>query len=200
MNCSIVRIASISLVVLAASLPLSAHAPPAAAGVRRDPAPLPAPRDAAARVFEKFRALEGRWIGSSTKGWTEESAYRTIAGGSVVMSTSFDAHPNETMATFLHLDGERLLLTHYCVARNQPRLVLTRASDDGSEATFEFLDATGMASRDVGHMDQVVYKFDSDGTFTSQWTWYQDGEQSWMEEIRMTRDANGGASASGDGR
>lgn len=138
-------------------------------------------------VFERLKTLEGTWIGRSTKGWTEEVTYKVIAGGSVVMSLSFDAHPGEQMVTMYHLDGERLLLTHYCVAKNQPRLMATSVEENGRKVTFTFLDGTGMKSRDAGHMDSLVMQFHDNDRFTSQWTWYQDGASSWMEEIEMVR-------------
>ena len=111
-----------------------------------------------------------------------------IAAGSVVMGTSFDAHPNETMITMIHMDGDKLMLTHYCVAKNQPRMVASSVSKDGSRITFEFLDGTNMADRDKGHMDKAVFRFESDERFTSQWTWYQDGKENWMEEILYVRE------------
>jgi hypothetical protein len=156
------------------------HAPTPAAPNPADQADL-APRSKAA--FEKLKTLEGQWRGQSTKGWTDSGDYKVIAGGSVIMHTSFDAHPNETMITMFHLDGDRLLLTHYCVAKNQPRLVATEISPDLNRMVFTFLDITGVPSRDQGHMDQCVFEFESDARFTSQWTWYQKGKESWMEKI-----------------
>jgi len=137
--------------------------------------------------FELFKKLDGRWIGRSTKGWTEDITFRTIAKGSVVVENSFDAHPNETMMTMFHLDGSRLLLTHYCVAGSQPRLAATAFDDNGRTITFTFLDATNLASRDKGHMDKAVFRFKDENSFSSQWTWYQEGKESWMEEILYER-------------
>lgn len=138
-------------------------------------------------AFERFKKLEGSWKGRSTKGWEETVSYKTIAQGTVVVGTSFDAHPNETMMTMIHLDGERLMLTHYCVARNQPRLIATSFADDGKTITFTFLDGTNMPSRDRGHMDKAVFHFVDDSHVSSRWTWYQDGKESWMEEISLER-------------
>jgi hypothetical protein len=148
-----------------------------------------ADKPASLGAFERFKALDGTWEGKSTRGWTEQVTYRTIAGGSCVMETSFDAHPNEMMATMVHMDGDRLMLTHYCVAKNQPRLVATGFDDGGQTVTFTFLDATNLPSRDVGHMDKVVFRFVDADHFTSQWTWYQDGKEAWMEEIEHRRTA-----------
>ena len=142
---------------------------------------------AAAAAFEQFKKLEGRWKGRSTKGWEEVITYKTIAGGSVVAGTSFGAHPNETMMTMYHLDGERLMLTHYCVAKNQPRLVATSFAEGGKTVTFTFLDGGNLPSRDRGHMDKALFRFIDDNHTTSQWTWYQEGKESWMEEIHLER-------------
>lgn len=141
----------------------------------------------AAAAFDRLKSLAGAWNGTSTKGWSERSEYRVLAGGSAVLHTSFDAHPGEAMATLFHLDGDRLLLTHYCMAKNQPRLRLTAIDDGGATLDFTFLDATNLKSRDAGHMDRLKIRFADADRFTSRWTWYQDGKESWMEEIRNER-------------
>src|SRR5688572_1652919 len=87
--------------------------------------PLAVPEAQARNLFAKMRSLEGEWNGASTRGWTDRVTFRAIAEGSVVVSTSFEAHPGETMMTMYHMDGSRLMLTHYCMAKNQPRLVAT---------------------------------------------------------------------------
>ena len=73
------------------------------------------------------------------------------------------------------------------MARNQPRLEATATAADLSTITFTFPDATNLTSRDGGHMDRVVYRFKSADEYTSQWTWYAAGKESWMEEIRCRR-------------
>ncbi len=136
-------------------------------------------------AFARFKELAGRWKGQSTRGWTDTSTIRVIAGGSVVEMASFDAHPGEEMRTLFHLDGDRLLLTHYCVAGNQPRLMATRFEPEG--VTFTYLDATGIASRETGHMDKAVYRFLGKDRYVSRWTWYQGGQERWLEEIHSER-------------
>ena len=141
-----------------------------------------------AQVFGKFQALAGTWKGRSTKGWTGEASFEVIAAGSVVVETSrFQAHPDETMMTMYHLDGSTMLLTHYCVAKNQPRLQMSSLSEDGKKVTFLFRDGTNLASRNQGHMDSVVYQFEDADHFTSQWSFYKDGREEWMEEIHYER-------------
>lgn len=145
--------------------------------------------DAAARqVFERFRTLAGGWRGRSTQGWTDRVVIRVIAAGSVVVATSeFEAHPDETMMTMYHLDGDRMMLTHYCVAKNQPRLQATSVENGGKKVAFSFRDGTNLASRNQGHMDQVLFEFQDEDHFSSRWSFYKDGREDWMEEIRYER-------------
>jgi hypothetical protein len=140
-----------------------------------------------AAAFERFKALAGTWVGRSTKGWEDEVTIDVIAGGSVVRSTSFNAHPGETMLTLYHMDGDRLMLTHYCVARNQPRMVATRFEAGGSRIGFDFLDATNLPRPGAGHMHSSVFELRDADHFTSRWTWFQDGSERWMEEIVYER-------------
>ena len=145
---------------------------------------------AARAAFQQFTSLAGDWDGTSTAGWSGSATYSIIGRGSAVLSSSrHSAHPGgeEAMATAYHLDGDRLLLTHYCVARNQPRLVATTVANGGRRIEFTFLDGTNLPSRHTGHMDRVVFEFHDHSRFTSRWTWYQDGQEKWMEEITYTR-------------
>lgn len=178
---------SLRTLILGTSLALAvaAHAQSAAQSV--EPA---APLTPAQAAYARFKSLEGEWTAKSTKGWTADTRYKVIANGSTVLSTSLDAHPNETMLTLIHMDGDRLMLTHYCVAGNQPRLVATDFADDGATITFTFLDGTNLPSRDRGHMDRVVYRFGDGDNFSSRWTWYQNGSETWLEEIVSTRNAD----------
>ncbi len=150
----------------------------------------------AAAAYARFKNLAGEWVGTSTKGWTDREMISVIARQSAVMVISnFEAHPGETMATMIHMDGDRLMLTHYCVARNQPRLEATSIEDDGRTITFAFRDGTNLPSRDTGHMDKAIFRFVDDTHYSSQWTFYQDGQESWMEEIVYERVADSSPSS-----
>jgi hypothetical protein len=167
-------------VVLAAVLSGSAASPGA-----DGPAALGQPGSAA--LFERLKGLAGRWKGQSSRRGEEESVVKVIAGGSVVDVASSGAHPGEEMRTVYHMDGDRLLLTHYCIAKNQPRLVATAYDPSAGAARFEFLDATNLPSRDKGHMDKVEIRFVDEDHVVERWTWYANGKESWMEEADARR-------------
>lgn len=148
------------------------------------------PEERARAAYARIKGLAGTWDSRSTKGWEGAEDVQVMARGSAVMFLSkIDPHPkdDEAMATVFHMDGGRLLLTHYCVAGNQPRLLATSISEDGSRIEFSFLDGTNMKSRDVGHMDGAVFTFESAERYRSRWSFYEKGRESWMEEIVHTR-------------
>jgi hypothetical protein len=148
------------------------------------------PADRARAAFERLKQLAGDWKQRSTKDWEGSAAIQVIAGGSALVLTSKVApHPgvDEAMTTVFHMDGDRLMVTHYCVAKNQPRLVATSISADASRIEFTFLDATNLKSSRAGHMNRAVYTIESNDRYRSRWTFSQQGQERWMEEIVTTR-------------
>jgi hypothetical protein len=142
----------------------------------------------AVAAFERLRSLEGSWEARSTQGWDGTGTIEVIAGGTaILMRSQIDPHGKETMATLVHLDGDRLLLTHYCIAGNQPRLEATTIAPDASRIEFAFRDGTNLPSRDRGHMDRVVLELVDESSYRSRWTWYQDGTERWLEQIEHRR-------------
>jgi hypothetical protein len=144
-------------------------------------------REQALAVWEKLKKFEGTWKCGSEKLGEFQESYKLIAGGSVLMANEMEDKPDMAMVTMYHMDGDALMLTHYCVAKNQPRLVMTKVSDDLSTATFEFKDGTNLPSRDAGHMDSVVIRFVDSDNFKSRWSWYQNGKEGWMEAVTAKR-------------
>ncbi len=148
------------------------------------------PANEAKAAFERIRKLEGDWDEKSTQGWLGVKAIQVIASGAAVLATSrIDPHrgENESMATVFHMDGDKLMLTHYCVAGNQPRLVASSIREEGREIEFSFLDATNLKSPEAGHMHRAVFTLESEDRYRSRWTFYRDGREEWMEEIVHVR-------------
>ena len=72
-------------------------------------------------AFDQLKALAGHWEGTTATGQKGEVTYEVISNGSVVMER---LHPgNEPdMITMYTLDADRILVTHYCSAGNQPTM------------------------------------------------------------------------------
>ena len=126
----------------------------------------------AQKSFDKLKTLVGTWEGKTSKG-TAQVTFRMTGGGSALMS---EINGEEDMITMFHLDGDRLLMTHYCGAGNQPRMVGT-LSPDGKSVIFEFLDATNLSSPKAAHMRHVVFTFPDANHHVEDWTFAQDGKE-----------------------
>jgi len=133
-----------------------------------------AAQDAGA-AFEKLKSLAGNWQAKSSMNPATPVSYEIVSGGSAVME-KLDEHGKYDMVTIYHRDGDRLMLTHYCAANNQPRMRLESASADGKTLKFSFLDVTNLAKPTDGHMRQVEFNFQDADHFTQTWTFIQDGK------------------------
>ena len=120
--------------------------------------------------FDTIKSLAGNWEGKTETGEPIAVSYKVTAGGSAVMSEiEGGMHgKSEDMISMIHMDGDRLMLTHYCSAGNQPRMTAS-TSPDGKTITFNFLDATNLASPDTPHMDHVVFTFIDANHHVEEW-------------------------------
>ncbi len=133
----------------------------------------------AQKSFDQLKALTGNWEGKAPDGKPVQISYRVTSKGSALMS-EISGH-EENMISMFHLDGaNRLLMTHYCGAGNQPRM-LASASPDGKTITFDFLDATNLEPAQPGHMHHLVISMLDANHHTEEWTFDAHGKE--MKEL-----------------
>ena len=128
----------------------------------------------AQKVLNRFKSMVGTWEGKSADGDTNEVTYQLMADGTAVMGEIHNGSGN--MTSMFYVDGGRLLMTHFCPAGNQPRMVAT-ISPDLTEVSFDFLDATNLATPNAGHMHSAVYLFSDDNHYSEEWTWKQERKE-----------------------
>ena len=77
-----------------------------------------------AAAFAQLDSLAGDWESKASDGKKSHARYEVISGDSAgVEGFESDAiGPADAMVTVYYLDGNRLRLTHYCMAHNQPRM------------------------------------------------------------------------------
>src|SRR5215467_243681 len=91
----------------------------------------------AEKGFTVIKALPGTWESKAADGRTLQVTFKVVSGGSAVMSEIMGKGP-EDMITMFHMDGpNKLVMTHYCGAGNQPRMQASVASD-GKTITFTY--------------------------------------------------------------
>jgi hypothetical protein len=126
-------------------------------------------------AFEKLKTLVGEWEGKLPDGKTARVNYRLTAVGSALVETLMPGDPKE-MVTVYHPDGESVMLTHYCAARNQPRMRAKPQAGEIKELAFGFVDVTNLASPGAGHMRDLVITFLDEDHFTARWTYRKEGK------------------------
>jgi hypothetical protein len=129
----------------------------------------------AQKSFDQIKSLAGAWEGKNSQSQPLQVSFKVTSNGSAVMS-EISGHGDD-MISMIHFDGRnKLLLTHYCSAGNQPRMVAS-ASPDGKTITFNFLDATNLASADAGHMQHVAFTILDANHHTEEWSFNDHGKE-----------------------
>lgn len=125
------------------------------------------------KAFDKLKSMAGTWEGVMPDGKTSQVTYRVTSGGSALLS---EISPDDAMITMFHMDGDRLMMTHYCGAGNQPRMKGT-LSPDGKTVVFEFVDATNLSNPNAGHMHRAVFTMADATHHTEDWTYVSNGKE-----------------------
>ena len=141
------------------------------------------PKSNADAAFGRLAALVGEW---KTDDGKASLTYELTAGGTAILEREI-GEGRPPMLTLYHRDGERLLLTHYCMAGNQPRMVAQPFDAAAGELVFTFLDATNLANAAAGHMHNVKMRFVDANHLESEWQFYENGKATMTERARYAR-------------
>ncbi len=144
-----------------------------------------AARTDAAAAFARLKTLVGEWEADTPQGKARLTYELTGGGSALVERESEDKMPG--MMTVYHLDGARLILTHYCMAGNQPRMQARAINPDTGEIKFQFLDVTNLATPGAGHMHNATFRTIDDRHLDSEWQFYENGAPKMTESAHYTR-------------
>ncbi|MFQ5528353.1 MAG: hypothetical protein ACE5GX_19130 [Thermoanaerobaculia bacterium] len=151
----------------------------------------------ATTAFEQLKSLEGSWQGTP-EGTGDEAAaeaealaevvhrFAISAGGTVVMETMSPGTDHE-MINMYHLDGDDLVLTHYCSGGNQPQMRLDREASSLESLVFEFAGGTNLDPATDQHIHAANLRLLEDGDMDSVWYAYAGGEQAGEMAIHLSR-------------
>jgi hypothetical protein len=78
------------------------------------------------------------------------------------------------------------MLTHYCMAGNQPRMQMRSFSPETGEVQFQFLDGTNLKPGD-GHMHNAMLRIDGPNRLITDWEFYENGQRKFEESAEYTR-------------
>ena len=124
-------------------------------------------------TFKQLASLVGEWD-AMQDGVAVKETYTLTANGSAVMAETKPAN-EPAMITMFTVDGDHLIATHYCSARNQPHM--SGAPGDLEEGvSFSLERVTGMKTPDDWHNTGLTITLDDKDHMTQRWTWLYKGK------------------------
>ncbi len=139
-------------------------------------------------AFEKLKTLVGHWETESTNMQKGTLDLQLTAGGTAILEAFRmvdDGKPVE-MITLYYPDGDKVRLTHYCLAGNQP--TMAGAYDPATKTIkFDFLSITNLKSPDEGHMHHATYTFVDNDHFKTAWTFRKQQKDAFTEDVTYVR-------------
>jgi hypothetical protein len=149
----------------------------AVAFAQSDPQKPEAQKSDAQKSFDKMKTLAGSWdgvlsgTGSDLDGKTMHVTLRVTSMGNALLHemTGLPGRSDDPI-TMVYLDGDRLMLTHYCDAGNRPRMT-GKTSPDGKTVEFEFVDVAG--STQYGHMHHAMFTALDANHHSEEWTFME---------------------------
>jgi hypothetical protein len=140
-------------------------------------------------AFEKLKSLAGEWQQKSEGQGHDQSGkilYKVTSNGSVVMETYFPGSDHE-MISMYHLDGEELRMTHYCAAKNQPRMHLDRKASKPDDLKFVFDGGTNLDPAKDMHVHGGRITFIDKARVETEWDGYMGGKSMGLTKFVLTR-------------
>ena len=150
----------------------------------------------ASAVFDRLKSLAGTWEGTpEAQGGIEAEAhedtkvrhvFEVSAAGTVVMETMGPGTDHE-MINMYHLDGDELVLTHYCAGGNQPTMQLDREASTAHKLVFDFTGGTNLDPAVDNHIHAAEIVLHDEGTMISSWKAYAEGKQAGTMTFHLAR-------------
>lgn len=150
-----------------------------------------APAASAREALDRLKAMEGTWVGlakgEGTDGMEVTHEFKVSAAGTVVMETMNPGSGSHEMINMYHLDGEELVLTHYCAGGNQPTMKLDRTRSGATELHFDFTGGSNLDPAKDGHIHSASIVFNPDGSIDSHWTSWFEGREAGAMRFVLSR-------------
>jgi hypothetical protein len=185
---------SCAVMLCVASVGLSQSEMPKADAQKAD-----AQETSAQMAFARMKALAGNWKGTAAMGAGPGAmsapvrvTIRVTSGGDALLHemvpegrAADPSNGDDDPLTMMYIDGDRLMLTHYCDSgKNRPRMV-GALSPDGKSVEFDFVDVSGGTK--YGHMHHAVFTIIDADHHTEDWTYMSQENKADHAHIDLVR-------------
>jgi hypothetical protein len=136
-------------------------------------------------AFSRLKSLVGEWEADGGPMGKMHTTFELIAGGTAIVEHErHDQMPE--MMTVYHMDGKRLMLTHYCMTGNQPRMEAKAYDASTGRLDFRFLDITNIGGPSAAYARNATFRFIDDKHLNASWEFIQDGKPQ-SHDMQYTR-------------
>jgi hypothetical protein len=125
-------------------------------------------------AFDRLASLKGEWNGEMD-GVNTTLIYTVTANGSALME---ECRPQKgpEMITMFTIDGDHLIATHYCSAKNQPQMATSVITDAQKPLAFSLVRVTGLKSPDDFHNTGLTVIQEDNDHLTQEWSYQFKGK------------------------
>jgi hypothetical protein len=134
----------------------------------------------------RLKKLAGTWVAADDKGQPTDqvvSVFKVTSAGSAVSETIFPGSDHE-MVSIYHLDGNDLVMTHYCALGNQPKMKLD-SKGKANEFVFMYCGGTNIDPAKDMHMHEGKITVIDDDHIEWSWQGFMDGKADGSHGIAM---------------
>lgn len=140
-------------------------------------------------AFEALKSLEGTWTGTVDNGAGTPRETTVVwdvsAAGHSLIQTFAPGSPHEMFSVY-HMDGDELLMTHYCAIGNAPKMKFEPSSTPG-QITLAFNGGTNLDPAKDAHAHQGQMQLIDANNYESVSIGFARGEASSEQHFKMTR-------------
>jgi hypothetical protein len=126
------------------------------------------------QAFERLASLQGEWQGMAD-GVNTTLIYILTANGSTLMEECRPEKGHE-MITMFTVDGDHLIATHYCSAKNQPQMATSAITEVQNPLVFSLVRVTGLKSPDDFHNTGLTVIQEDNDHLTQEWLYDAKGK------------------------
>ena len=139
-------------------------------------------------ALERLKTLAGEWVAAEDNAMVKKGdlvmRYAVTAAGTAVVETVFPGSPHE-MVTVYHAEGDDLVLDHYCMAGNRPRMRAKGAS--GSRFEFSYEGGPGIDAKRDRHMHSAWLEIVGADEIRNQWNEHEGGKSVFVVQSHLVR-------------
>lgn len=125
--------------------------------------------------FDDLKSLAGKWIGEDQNGNPLRVDYKVVSGGNALFESMSSGEQPE-MVTMYYPDRDEIMLSHFCLLKNQVRMKTTKVDPHTFE--FHFVDATNLVNPSQPHMTKLLLRREDENRTVQVWTHLENGKES----------------------